>query len=292
MRILLFGKRGQLGYELNRCLLTLGDVFAFDKEDFDFLESQRLPHVIHEVKPDIVINAAAYTAVDQAEVDESEARLINEISPGVIAEEAKKSHILFLHFSTDYVFDGKKGLPYTEEDNPNPVNVYGKTKLAGGRVVQGIGGPHLIFRTSWLYSLRTPSFPTKVLALARNQEVLKIVDDQVGSPTWARYLAELTYGILNRDVTLDSGWLNEISGTYHVAGGGSVSRYDWALKVLSSDPKRSEQVVKKVLPVKSSTFQTPAERPQVTALNCQKFERVFNIKIHSWEETLKLAMEI
>lgn len=291
MRILLFGKYGQLGYELNRCLIPLGDVIAFDKEDIDFTEPHRISEKIQELMPDIIVNAAAYTAVDQAESEEQAARLINAVSPGVIAEEAKKRNALLVHYSTDYVFDGTKGKPYTEEDIPNPINVYGRTKLEGERAVCEVGGLYFIFRTSWLYSIGMPSFPTKVMEWARNQEELQVVDDQIGSPTWARYLAEMTSAVLNTSRALSSNWMEEKCGLYHLTGGGSVSRYKWALKILDLDLLRSEHIVEEVIPVKSVEFRTLAERPPNTSLTCQKFELAFNMKIHSWDEILKLAME-
>ncbi len=196
MRIVLFGKNGQLGWELQRTLAPLGDITALDFEDVDLGNADLLRQRLRELRPELVVNAAAYTDVDGAERDREKAFAINATAPGIMAEEAAAMDAPLIHYSTDYVFDGKKGAPYVEPDAPSPVNVYGASKLAGERAVQEVGGAYLIFRTAWLYSMRGNNFVTKVLSWARKHEVLHIVDDQIANPTWARTLAQLTAHVL------------------------------------------------------------------------------------------------
>ncbi|NIM93304.1 MAG: dTDP-4-dehydrorhamnose reductase [Anaerolineales bacterium] len=290
MRILLFGKYGQLGYELNRCLRPLGEVVAFDQEDLDLTESNQIPSLIREVQPTIIINAAAYTAVDRAEEEESLAYAMNAAAPGVMAEVANKLNAVLIHYSTDYVFDGAKGEPYIEDDSPNPINVYGRSKLEGEHAVQDVGASHIILRTSWLYSMRGPSFPNKVLRWAREQDVLRIVDDQIGSPTWARMLAEATAFLLAVGKSFDKVWLEERTGIYHLAGLGSANRFEWAAQILKNDPRSAEHVYRDLQRASSSEFPNQAQRPSFSALRCDKFASAFKLQIPPWEESLELAM--
>ena len=203
-RILLIGKNGQLGWELQRTLATLGELNAVDFPEIDLENPQSVCNLIRQIRPQVVVNAAAYTAVDQAETEQERARKINALAPGILAEETCKLNAIFVHYSTDYVFDGKKGAPYVEEDAPNPLNFYGRSKLEGERLVQQAGGTFLILRTSWVYAQRTSAgslrqqggFVNKVLQWARQQETLRMVSDQVANPTWARMLAEITAQVL------------------------------------------------------------------------------------------------
>lgn len=291
MRILLFGKNGQLGWELHRSLLPLGEIVAIDQEDINLVDTERLPGFIRGMNPQVIINPAAYTQVDKAESEPELARAVNAIAPGVMAEEAKRLGALFIHYSTDYVFDGKKGEPYTEEDPPNPINVYGETKLEGERAVGTVGGNYLILRTSWVYSMRVSSFPTKVLRWARERDDLRIVDDQIGSPTWARVLAETTAILLAKCVESPDKLLSEQKGIYHVAGDGYTSRFDWARLILELDPKPEEHVYRELQPASSSDFPTPAERPLFTALDCDRFHSVFKLRLPDWNPALRMAME-
>jgi dTDP-4-dehydrorhamnose reductase len=210
----------------------------------------------------------------------------------VLAEEAKRLGAALIHYSTDYVFDGTKGEPYTEEDEPNPINVYGKTKLAGEQAIETIGGAYLIFRTSWVYSLRRPCFVTKVLQWARENETLRIVDDQISSPTWARTLAEATEQVIAQGRGEPVEYIREKSGLYHLAGGGSCSRYEWAKAILELDPHKEEQVVSELMPAKSEEFQTPAERSLESVLDCGKFEWVFGLRPPEWRNNVIMAMNI
>ena len=288
MRLLLLGKNGQVGWEAHRALLTLGDVYAFDSSELNLLQFDKLRETIRQIKPDIILNASAYTDVDRAETESEIAFAVNAKAPSIMAEEAKALKSVLIHYSTDYVFDGKKGNAYKEIDATNPLNVYGQSKLAGEQAICQVGGAYVILRTSWVYSLRGNGFVSKVLSWFRKQEVLKIVSDQIGSPTWARMLADNTALLIGRG----GGFLNERTGVYHLAGAGEVSRLEWAKKILSLDRNKSEQVVREILPSFTHEFPTPAERPLFSALDCMEFEKVFGLKLSNWEEYLQLAMEI
>jgi dTDP-4-dehydrorhamnose reductase len=290
-KILQIGTNGQVGWELLRTCSPLGELIGLDYPAVDLSDSAGLRELIRNTKPDIIINAAAYTNVDKAEIEPEAARAINAIGPGVLAEEAKKINAVLVHYSTDYVFDGTKGSPYIETDVTNPLNVYGKTKLEGEQAIQTVGGAYLILRTSWVYSMRQGGFVSKVLQWSRQQEVLRVVDDQVSGPTSARLLAEVTALILARAGEDPYRWFGERAGVYHCAGDGGCSRYEWAQAILELDPKKSEQKVRQLLPAKSSQFPTPAERPLVSVLDCGKFEQTFGLRLPEWREALQLAMD-
>ncbi len=290
MRFLLIGRNGQLGWELQRTCMTLGEVIATDYPEMDISQAASLRELIHTVKPDILLNPAAYTAVDKAESELDLARKVNSIAPGVMAEEMKKLGGALIHYSTDYVFDGEKGTSYTETDTPNPINAYGVTKLEGEQAVHAVGGTALTFRTSWVYSLRVGGFVNKVLGWARQQEVMRIVDDQVGSPTWARMLAEATAHMIARGGNDPLAYLQQHRGLYHLAGAGAASRYEWAREVIERDPKKEEQVVRQILPAKSQEFPNPAHRPVYSALDCSKFEKTFGIPLPDWKISIRLLL--
>ena len=291
MKILLLGKTGQVGWELNRTLLTLGELVALDYPEIDVASAESIRDVVRSVRPNLIVNATAYTDVDKAESQPELALAINGTGPGILAEEAKRLNAALIHYSTDYVFDGTKDAPYIEEDQPHPINVYGETKLAGERAVQDVGGAYLIFRTSWVYSLRRPCFVTKVLEWARKNETLRIVDDQISSPTWARTLAEATAQVIAQGRGELVGYLREKRGLYHLAGGGSCSRYEWAKAILELDPHKEEQVVRELLPAKSADFPTPAQRPLMTYMSSESIERTFNLTIPLRKEVFHIAFE-
>lgn len=287
-KILLLGKNGQLGWELNRTLLPLGEVIAVDFPQINLEKPDTYVGLIRDFKPNLIVNPAAYTAVDLAEKEQERARNINAVASRVLAEEARQLDALLIHYSTDYVYDGKAGTLYTEDDAVNPLNVYGLTKLEGERAIQAVGGAHLILRTSWVYSMRmVGGFVSKVLQWSRQQAQLRMVTDQVGCPTWARMLAEVTSFLASRG----SEYLRERTGLYHLAGSGHASRFEWAQKILEFDPNKKEQVVTDLLPALTADFPTPAERPLFSAMNCSHFEQVFDLKLPGWVESLKLAME-
>jgi len=289
-KILLLGNTGQLGWELNRTLLTLGEITALDYPHINLADPGNIRTNVHDAQPNIIINATAYTNVNKAESEPDLAMAINATGVGILAEEAHKLGAGLIHYSTDYVFDGKKGTPYTEDDPPTPLSVYGRTKLAGEQAVETIGGAYFIFRTSWVYSLRRPSFVTKVLQWARQHETLRIVDDQISTPTWARTLAEATAQIIAQGEWDPVEFIRDKSGLYHLTDSGACSRYEWAKAVLALDPKKHEQVVTTILPAKSSDFEEPAERPLASMLNCAHFKKVFGLNLPVWDSAMSLAM--
>jgi len=292
MKILLLGSSGQLGYEAHRTLFCYGDLIAVDYPEIDFTKPDEVVRLIKKIKPDLIYNAVAYTDVDKAEQEPEKAMLVNSHTPGEIANYCKKSNVPLIHFSTDYVFDGQKNDLYTEEDIPNPINVYGKSKFAGEQAIIESQCPHIIFRTSWVYSMRVGGFVKKFIDWAQNNEELKIVDDQIGNPTWARMLAILSSTPVKNSKTETLEVFDSKGGLYHLAGEGYTSRYGWTKSIINFLPKDIPVKVKKILPVKSNEFPTPATRPLFSGLNCEKFERTFKLKIPDWETTLKLMLEV
>jgi len=289
-KVLIFGKTGQLGWELQRTLAPLGDVHAFGHDELDITHLSALATLIREMKPQVLVNASAYTAVDKAESEPELARKVNVGAPQVMAEEARALNAAFIHYSTDYVFDGKKSSAYTEQDATNPLNVYGQTKLEGEQVISQVGGAYVILRSSWVYSVGSGGFVSKILSWARQQETMRIVTDQVGSPTWSRMLAETSAVMIARSLSGVSNYFSERSGVFHLGGLGSVSRYDFAREVLRLDPNLEEQVVRRIEPALTHEFPTPAHRPLVTPLDCSRFEETFGIALPPWEHALRLAM--
>lgn len=290
MNIVLFGKNGQLGTEFQRSLPRLGDITCLDYEDLDLCDIHALQQTLNELKPNLIVNASAYTAVDRAETEQEIAMKINALAPGAMAEWARNSGAALIHYSTDYVFDGRKGSPYVESDPANPLNMYGKSKLAGEENIQQAGDAYLIFRTSWVYSVGGTGFVNKVLDWARKNQTLKIVSDQVSNPTWARDLADAAVSVFtaHRDNLQDV--MKERRGLYHLAGNGYASRYEWARQILANDPKRTEQLVQTIEPVSSDAFPTPAIRPLFSALECSKFKAFFGFALPNWAESLQKAM--
>jgi dTDP-4-dehydrorhamnose reductase len=286
VKILLLGKNGQLGWELQRTLAPIGPLTAIDYEELDLQDFHALRRTLSELRPELIVNAAAYTNVDKAESETEKAHAINATVPGILAEEAAKLKAALIHYSTDYVFDGTKGSPYREVDEPNPLSAYGKSKLAGEKAIQAVSGVFLILRTAWVYSLRGASFVNKVLEWSRQHETLRIVDDQISNPTWARMLAEVTAQLLAKS----NESLREHGGLYHLAGGGFTSRLEWARKILQLDPNGQEQKVKEMLPATTAAFPTPAARPLFSALDCSKFEETFGTRLPNWQLQLQLAM--
>ena len=290
MKILLFGSNGQLGYEAHRTLFCYGDVIAVDYPVIDFTKPNQITSFISDVKPDLIYNAVAYTDVDKAENDIEKAFLVNAITPGEISKYCKNNDVPLIHFSTDYVFDGIKNELYSEEDSPNPINVYGRTKLEGEYAIQNSGCNHLIFRTSWVYSLRVGGFVNKVIQWAQQNEKLRIVDDQIGNPTWARMLAEISCFLIVNNLKDLKKFFDQYQSIFHLAGGGYTSRYEWTRSIIENLPKEVVTKVKEIIPAKSTEFSTPATRPLFSALKCEKFELEFGIKIPNWKESLQLLL--
>jgi dTDP-4-dehydrorhamnose reductase len=284
---MLVGKNGQVGWELQRTLATLGDVAALNRQQLDLSSADQICQRVREIKPNLIVNAAAYTAVDKAEEEPGVAMAINGIAPGILAEEAKNLDAAIVHYSTDYVFDGTKTTPYTEEDEPNPINVYGKTKLEGERSIQAVGVPHLILRTGWVYSLRGKNFLLTILRLAREREELRVVDDQVGSPTWSRTIAEGTAQILAQGYFA----FPEKKGVYHLSAGGQTSWYGFAKNILAQ-VRESDLRAKKLIPITTREYPTPARRPAYSLLSNDKLSKDFGLRPPDWERALQLALEL
>lgn len=291
MKIVLFGKNGQLGWELQRLLPTFGTLTTLDREELDLANPAAVRDYLLAARPHLIVNASAYTEVDRAETLPELALAVNAASPGAMAGAARELGAGFVHYSTDYVFDGTATRPYVETDAPHPLNEYGRSKLAGEQAVQAAGGAHFIFRTSWVYSLRGNSFVNKVLGWARQHTTLKVVDDQIGSPTWARLLAEATvHALTPADAAPLFNWMRDRAGLYHLTGAGSASRFEWAKAILARDPHPTEQRVQTIEPVASREFPTPATRPLYSVLDCSKFSRTFNLTLPPWEDSLTQAM--
>ena len=291
MKILLFGKNGQVGWELNRSLQPLGEVIAFDRDDADFSNPESLRQIIQEVKPDIICNAVAYTAVDKAEEDEALAMIVNGEAPGILAEEALKLGALLVHYSTDYVFDGTKESPYDETDEPNPINVYGRTKLAGELAVQSTGCDYLIFRTSWVYASRANNFMLTMLKLVQEKEELGIVSDQIGAPTSARLIADTTLWCLK--LSLKERVAGDFSsGLYHLTASGYTSWYGFTEEIvnLANNHLNMSLKIKELSPIPTTDYPTPAKRPLNSQLALAKLESVFTLKMPDWKESLSICM--
>ncbi|RLD06064.1 MAG: dTDP-4-dehydrorhamnose reductase [Chloroflexi bacterium] len=287
MKILLLGNTGQLGSELAELLPQLGDLTALDYPQIDMSDEAGIRAVVEKVAPQLIVNATAYTAVDQAEKESALATAINAHGIGFLAEEAKKHEAFLIHYSTDYVFDGKKGQPYLENDAVNPLSVYGRSKWQGEEEIRQRGGDYLIFRTSWVYSLRNQSgFVQKALQWSRQYETLQIVDDQISNPTWAKMLAKVSVQVLEKGID----YLKSRKGLYHLSGAGFSSRYAWAKEILALDPRKEEQKTRKILPAKSADFPTPAQRPTFSALNLDLFQKTFKIEIPDWKKSLREAL--
>jgi dTDP-4-dehydrorhamnose reductase len=292
MKILLLGNTGQLGWELERALATLGTVHAVDYPALNLVDLGGTSRLIREFRPQLIVNATAYTAVDRAESEADLAQAINARGPGLLAEEARALGAGLIHYSTDYVFDGNKGEPYVETDQPAPLGVYAESKLAGEKAVQDVGAAYFIFRTCWVYSLRRDSFVTKVLEWSRKQRTLRLVSDQISNPTWSRMLAEVTGQLIAMGGKDPVRWMAEHSGLYHLAGWGYASRLEWGREILSLDGKKQEQVTEEVLPALTAEFPTPARRPLFSALDCSLFEKTFGLRLPPWQHALGMAMDI
>lgn len=284
MKILVTGKNGQVGWELQRTLACLGDVVALDRSALDLSSADSIRAAIREVKPHLIVNPAAYTAVDKAENEPEVAQAVNGTAPGVMAEEAKRLGAIMVHYSTDYVFDGSKAKPYTEDDAPCPLNVYGRTKLAGEDAVRAVGVPHLILRTSWVYGARGRNFLLTIRRLAQEREELKIVADQIGAPTWSRLIAEATAQIVAQRLSR----LQELQGTYNFTAGGNTSWHGFATAIVEKNGVAKQP---RLLPIPSSEYPLPAARPKNSVLSNDKLHRDFGLAMPDWLNGLNLCLE-
>lgn len=287
--ILLTGRTGQVGWELERILTPLGRVIALGRSEMELTRSDSIRDSIRAASPDIIVNAAGYTAVDKAEMKPDLAMQINAAAVGVMAEEAKRVNATLVHYSTDYVFDGMGSSPYREEDRPNPVNVYGRSKLAGEHAIAKTGCDHLILRTSWVYSSRSDAnFVATILRLAQEREQLSIVNDQIGSPTWARALAQATSELIKRRNSS-----RDHPGIYHLSASGCTSRFDFAKRILelAREMSPSHKRWASIRSITSAEYPLPALRPLNVAVCKQKIGRIFGIEMSGWEEQLRSCLD-
>lgn len=281
MRILLTGKNGQVGWELVRALAPLGEVISLGRTDLDLSAPDQIVSAVRLARPDVLVNAAAYTEVDRAESEPGAAHAINASAVAVLAEEAKRVQALFIHYSTDYVFDGIKNAPYVEEDLPNPINAYGRSKLAGERAISDVGGPYLILRTSWVYSARGKNFFLTMRRLLREKDELRVVSDQIGAPTLAGALARATAELLQRHGVAA---LAERRGIYHATAAGSTSWHGFATRIAQLEQPDSRP---RLVPIPSSEYPTAACRPRNSRLSNEKLLRHFGVRLPRWETCLE-----
>lgn len=281
-KILLIGSSGQLGYELKRTLPFIGELFCLKKSDFDYLDFQKLSSYIKDLKPDFIINASAYTNVDKAESEKEIAYLMNEELPKQLAIIAKMINASLLHYSTDYVFEGKGNRPYLENDSVNPQGIYGLSKLAGENQILEIDPDFIILRTAWLYGHYGKNFYRKMIELAKEKETLKIVNDQIGCPTTARMLAFVSTIILKDCI---NGFHNK-KGIYHAVSSGQCSWYEFGSMIIENAVPVVQRSVKSILPVTSDQYFTLAKRPSYSVLNNQKLSKTFQINLPNWKDLL------
>jgi dTDP-4-dehydrorhamnose reductase len=287
MNLLLFGRNGQVGWELQRALAPLGTVTALDEADADFSQPQGLAQVVRHVRPDVIVNAAAYTAVDKAESQAEIAQAINAEAPGVLAQEAARLGAWLVHYSTDYVFDGSGDAPRDEDAPTGPLSVYGRTKLDGEQRIQAAGCCHLVLRTSWVYAARGGNFARTMLRLAAERQRLTVVDDQIGAPTGAELLADVTAHALRAATQRP-----ELGGTYHVAADGETSWHAYASFVIEWARARGLPVkVQAVEPVATSAWPSPARRPLNSRLDTRKLQRTFGLVLPTWQAGVVRILE-
>ena len=292
MRILLTGKNGQVGSELNKILSQFGEVFATGRNEMNLADPSQIRHVVQQIKPKLIINAGAYTAVDKAESDQELAKAVNGIAPKILAEEAKNHDALLIHYSTDYSYNGEMShRPYLESDSPSPNSVYGKTKLQGDQAIEKSGVSHLIFRTGWVYSKRGENFLRTILKLAKEKNELRVVNDQTGTPTWCRSIAEATCKSIKNILEKRKGSLSKtaasISGVYHMTCQGETNWYRFAQTILElSCPDK----MPKLLAISTKEYPTPAIRPTYSVLSNSKLKKNFGIELPHWEHALKQCL--
>ncbi|HLJ24285.1 MAG TPA: dTDP-4-dehydrorhamnose reductase [Candidatus Acidoferrales bacterium] len=300
--ILLIGTNGQVGRELHKMLPSVGELTALDRQRLDMTKPEDIRRAIRTCRPQVIVNAAAYTAVDKAESEELLARSINADAPAVMAEEARKIGAAVIHYSTDYVFDGTKTSPYDEDDPTNPQNAYGRTKLEGERAIQASGAAHLIFRTEWVYATEGKNFLLTILRLATQREELKIVRDQTGAPTLNTEIARATTAILAqicaKDAAVSS--LAAVSGIYHLTAGGVTTWFDFTNAILAKAAETPASLpwfaaatgglpllTGRVIPIPAAEYPTPAKRPAYSVLSNARLHRTFAVQLPDWQDQLQ-----
>lgn len=282
MKILITGKNGQVGQALLRSLTGLGEVIALDRAQLDMSDLDAVRATVRAIAPELIINAAAYTAVDLAETEVAQAMRLNAEAPGVLAEEAKKIGAALIHYSTDYVFDGSKNGAWNEDDTPAPLSVYGLSKLAGEQAIAASGVSHLILRTSWVYGLYGKNFLLTMLRLAQTRPELSVVNDQFGAPTWSRTIAEATAQIVRQVAKI-----HEHSGIYHMSAGGRTSWHGFAQKIFEH-PSMQHKPLLHAIP--TADYPLPAKRPQNSELDTTRFQQKF-CSLPQWDEALALCLQ-
>ncbi len=285
--ILLLGRTGQVGWELERSLQSLGRVVACVRPEADLSRPETLCALVQRVRPDVIVNAAAYTAVDTAEQEENLAYLINAEAPAALAATARELNAWLVHYSTDYVFDGSSG-PYTETSATSPLNAYGRTKRAGEEAIQRSGCLHVILRTSWVYGARGKNFLNTMLRLACEREVLRIVDDQIGAPTWSRTIADVTATLLAR---LDERRRDaDLAGIYHLASRGETSWYGFA-RLIVDETRCLREASPRVEAILTADYPLPAQRPRDSRLDCRKLAEAFSVNLPEWQDAALLCLD-
>jgi len=301
-KILLTGKNGQIGKDLEGFLAESSELLALGRKELDLSRSQNIRQAVRDFRPHLIVNAAAYTSVDQAEGDNATAFIVNAQAPTLLAEEARRIGAALIHYSTDYVFDGRKSSPYTEDDSPNPINVYGKTKLAGERGIEGAGGFYLILRTAWVYSTRGRNFLLKILRLAAERDELRVVADQVGAPTSSHVIALATTKIITREWNRCQGVLpfSNWRGIYHMTAAGECSWWQFAKAIVEEVHLSSHcpawlhavtdgrpLVVNRISPIATAEYPTPARRPAYSVLSNLRLKQTFELEIPDWRAQLR-----
>ena len=290
-RILIVGNAGQLGRELEQIFAGFGPMVAVDRESVDLADAGQTRDLVSRAAPDLILNAAAYTAVDRAESERDLAFAINAQAPRVLAEEARSRNALFVHYSTDYIFDGSKTSPWIETDAPHPLNVYGASKLAGEQAVESIGGRFLIFRTSWVYGPHGNNFLFTMLRLGRERDRLSIVDDQVGAPTTSVELARATHAIVTGILAGRFGADRDWAGLYHMTCSGSVSWFGFARAIFARAAELSGAKSPALAPIATRDYPTPAARPHYSVLSNAKLHARFGVALPAWEAALEETMQ-
>ncbi|WCM20549.1 dTDP-4-dehydrorhamnose reductase [Paraburkholderia bryophila] len=285
--ILVTGVNGQVGFELTRTLQGLGNVVALDRCVLNLADLDQVRRVVREVKPGLIVNPAAYTAVDKAEADTVEAMRLNAETPGVLAEEAKRLGAGLVHYSTDYVFDGTKSGAYIESDAVNPQNVYGKSKLAGEQAIAAAGCAHLIFRTSWVYGTRGKNFLLTMLRLGAERDELSVVSDQFGAPTWSNTIATLSANVLSQAVVGQGDWWQKNSGVYHLTASGATSWHGFAEAIFEFSNFGKKPTVKSIT---AASYPTPAVRPCNSRMSNDKLFAAFGLTPPTWDAALRLCL--
>jgi dTDP-4-dehydrorhamnose reductase len=297
MRIIITGKDGQLGFELCRAMTPLGQTVALGRAEMDLAKPEQVVGVIRDLRPDLIVNAAAYTQVDHAEDEGAVAQAINARAPEILAEEAKRIGARLIHYSTDYVFDGLKRHPYEESDATCPINRYGQSKLAGEQAIVAVGGSHLILRTSWIYGARGKNFMLTILSLAKQRKELRIVNDQFGVPNWSRAIAETTRRIVAKWNSRSHESVAEVSGIFHLSAVGETNWFEFARAIVKEHRRIGGKqagdrlALERIVPIVSSDYPTAATRPGYSVLSGLKLSRVFAVESGDWRDHLTLAIQ-